>query len=330
MVAFGSFETICRDVPSYPWCNLFYKQLQKVAESRLIGSSSDARSAPVGINPRCGIPRLFHGSDLGNIANTIVAGLSFFLVMYFVTRVGRRKAAVGRIEFRWFLFMYCISLVFQILTLGSYLEQGSTALAVLTSLHAGIVAGLFWFLLANAIISTQVVEDGTPASVLPYAIFGTAFFVGTTYVALDTAFHFTTAFESNPPQELKNIALFVLVNIWPGAATVIYFVIMLYVVFVMLQEVRPMGWYIAAMILFVLSQLDVFLLSRVICDGSGAVVDGSFVATVLQTMAVGCLYLAWRSITEGAFLRSFLLSCLVLGRMGWVAFFPLLRCGGMA
>ncbi|KAH7092862.1 hypothetical protein BKA62DRAFT_785651 [Auriculariales sp. MPI-PUGE-AT-0066] len=45
----------------------------------------------------------------------------------------------------------------------------------------------------NAIVSTQIVKDGTPASVIPLAIFGTAFFVGTLYVSLDTALKWTSS-----------------------------------------------------------------------------------------------------------------------------------------
>ena len=72
----------------------------------------------------------------------------------------------GRSEFRIFLIMYFISLPFQLLTTGAVLQQGSTALVALTALHAGIVAGLFWALLGNAIVSTQVVEDGTLSSLI--------------------------------------------------------------------------------------------------------------------------------------------------------------------
>lgn len=95
---------------------------------------------------------------------------------------------------------------------------------------------------------------------------------------------------------------------------------MLYVVLGMLNEVRPVWYFVLAMVLFVLSQLDYFLLNKVICkvrclllqefetniridampaQGTSAKVDGSFVATILETAAVGVLYLAWRSITEG-------------------------------
>ncbi|RPD67670.1 hypothetical protein L226DRAFT_474558 [Lentinus tigrinus ALCF2SS1-7] len=66
----------------------------------------------------------------------------------------------------------------------------------------------------------------------------------------------------------------------------------------MLNELRPMWYYVLAAVLFVLSQLDYFLLSKVICRVRRPKVDGSFIATILETAAVGVLYLAWRSITE--------------------------------
>lgn len=62
--------------------------------------------------------------------------------------------------------MYLLTLPFQLITTGSFLEQGSTALVVLTAVHAGLVAATFAVLLANAIISLQVVEDGTLAALV--------------------------------------------------------------------------------------------------------------------------------------------------------------------
>lgn len=78
-----------------------------------------------------------------------------------------------------------------------------------------------------------------------------------------------------------------------------------------------MWFYILAATLFVLSQLDYFLLNKarglseffytiaylasfqVICKGTDGKIDGSFIATFLETTSVVVLYLAWRSITEG-------------------------------
>jgi hypothetical protein len=72
----------------------------------------------------------------------------------------------GRTEIRIFLALYALTLPFQLLTTGAVLEQGSTALVVLTAIHAGFVAALFWSLLANGLVATQVVEDGTLSSLV--------------------------------------------------------------------------------------------------------------------------------------------------------------------
>jgi hypothetical protein len=72
----------------------------------------------------------------------------------------------GRIEIRIFLLLYLLTLPLQLLTTGSLLQQGTKALVVLTSIHAGLVAAMFWGLLANALVATQVVEDGTLSSLI--------------------------------------------------------------------------------------------------------------------------------------------------------------------
>jgi len=302
MVRFGDFSSLCRDTPSYPWCNLFYHQLQHHDPSVLQGVSADPKVAPVGVNPECGILLAGTNGSLANIANIIACALSIFLVAYFIWITGRRKAAVGRSEFRIFLVLYFLTLVFQLLTTGAFLEQGSSALTILTGIHAGLVAATFWALLGTAIVSTQVVEDGTLSSLIPFAFFTLAFIAATTYISLDVAFTFTSVFgPSNPPAALHSVPLFVLTTIWPGAAALLYFATMMYIVLGMLNEVRPVWYYILAAVLFVLSQLDYFLLNKVICNGvTPARIDGSFVATVLETAAVAVLHLAWRSITEDA------------------------------
>ncbi|KAJ8580495.1 hypothetical protein M405DRAFT_834255 [Rhizopogon salebrosus TDB-379] len=298
MTQFGDFQTLCTQVPSYTWCNLFYRQLLSNDATVLQGVSQSTATAPVGVNPECGIPRVNNGS-LGNIANIIACGLSCFVVLSLIHFTGRRKAAVGRVELRIFFCFYLLTLPFQLITTGSFLTQGSSALVVLTAIHAGLVATLFWMLLANAIVATQVVEDGTLSSIIPFSIWSVAFFVATTYISLDVGFSFTSVIgRSNPPQSLKSIPLFVLTSIWPGVAALIYFGIMMYIVLGILNEVRPVWYYVISAILFVLSQLDYFLLSKIICKGSSMKIDGSFVATILETASVAALYFAWRGITE--------------------------------
>jgi len=303
MSRFGDFETLCSNVPSYTWCNLFYRQLSENSSlsSLLKGLSANSSTAPLGIDPTCGIPRVGTNGSLGNIANIIVCALSMAVIVGLIVLTEKRKAAVARVELRNMLILYFITLPFQLITNGSLLKQGSTGLVILTAIHAALVATLFWALLANALISTQVVEDGTMSSLVPFFIFSLLIFGGTLYISLDVALGIThTLGPSSHPSELLSVPLFVMTTLWPAIAAIGYFALMIYIILGMLKEVRPAVYYILAGIFFVLSQLAWFLLGKVICQGSGSKVDGSFIATILETATVGLLFLGWKSITEGA------------------------------
>lgn len=300
MVGFGDFQPLCSGTPSYTWCNLFYRQLLDRASQVFNDISADPTSAPVGVNPQCGIPRVGQDGSISNVANIAACGASILVILVLILICHRRKAAVGRWEIRAFLFLYLLTLPLQIITNGSLLEQGSTALVVLTAIHAGVVVALFWVLIANAIVATQLIEDGTMASIVPLIIVSLIFFGGTLYIALDVALGITDAVGglSSPPERIKSIPLFVLTSIWPPVSVIIYLVTMSYIVLRVLNETRPMWYYLLSAALFVLSQLAWFLLSKVICKGSNQKIDGSFVATILETAAVSVLFRAWKSITE--------------------------------
>lgn len=65
-------------------------------------------------------------------------------------------AHIGRVELRTFLLAYILSLALQIVTTGSVLGQGGTAITVLTAVHAATVASMFWLLFWNGLVATQV------------------------------------------------------------------------------------------------------------------------------------------------------------------------------
>ncbi|KZP13311.1 hypothetical protein FIBSPDRAFT_960718 [Athelia psychrophila] len=126
----------------------------------------------------------------------------------------------------------------------------------------------------NGIVATQVGEDGSASSIIPFTAMAVAFLAATTYIAHHTTRH--------------------------AATTAIYLVHMAYIVLSALNEVRPMWFYVPSGVLFVLSQPDYFLLNKLICKGMNAKMDGSFVASICETAAVGVVYLARRSITKGS------------------------------
>ena len=121
---------------------------------------------------------------MSNVANIAACGVSILIVALLIFLCNRRKAAVGeswslydqwnpysnpyfvgRWELRTFLIVYLLTLPLQLITNTSLLPQGSMSLVVFTAIHAGLVVSLFWILIANAIVATQWIEDGTMASI---------------------------------------------------------------------------------------------------------------------------------------------------------------------
>lgn len=133
----------------------------------------------------------------------------------------RIYCGTGRTELRSLLLIYFFTLLFQVLTTGSFLTQGSNALIVLTAIHAGMVAALSCTLVANAIAAVHRVRrvEDRGWHTLCIAL-GVEFIVGlafatTTYIALDVGLGISKALESSPPDTLSSIPLFVLLIVLP-------------------------------------------------------------------------------------------------------------------
>jgi len=283
---------MCRNTGSYAPCNLFYHQLSKVGFKL-----DNSTIAPVGITPICGIPRAVNGR-FGNIVNILICSLCFIFMIYLSQRANRRRAAVGRIELRGMLMLYAGSLLLQALTSGSLLEQGTLPLVILTVIHAAVIATVFWLLLANSLVATQFVEDGTPSALIPYYGLAGIFFLATAYIAADTAFGFTSLFKSDPPRDLRNIGLFILLIMWPMVSALLYFGIMAFISLRVLEEKKPFLWYLLALALFVGAQAGYFLLGTPICQATNRFLDSAFIATLLETASVVAIFMAWREMTE--------------------------------
>ncbi|TFK66163.1 hypothetical protein BDN72DRAFT_823786 [Pluteus cervinus] len=305
MPQFGTFQYICSNVPSYPACNLFYRQLQHTASDLLTGVSADSSTAPVGVNPHCGIPRAGHEKSLGNIVNLLVCFFSIVFVVVLVHRTNRRKNAVGRSEFRTFLVVYLLTLIFQVFTTGSYLRQGSDGLTVLTAIHLGLIVSLFTALLASAIPAIQVVlavEERTWSFLV--TSLGSGFLmvlVGVVagYIALDVGFGFSDSLTSKPPGALRSVPLFFFICVWPLITVAVYLCTMLYIALWVLMEGKPLRYFGISFALFGCSQVAYFLVNESLCIAASGRLDGSFISTILETSSVGVLFMAWRSITEG-------------------------------
>ncbi|TIB75238.1 hypothetical protein E3Q10_01469 [Wallemia mellicola] len=305
---FGSWQYLCQESPSLAPCNLFFKQILSLGDrgedilfSNPAFSLLDDRldGAGVGVRPHCFITRASVQGGLGNIAQIVCTALCLVFSLILFAAAKRRVAAVARIEFATLIGLWSLIDVLSLLTTGGFLQQGTDYLVWITAIQMGFRSAWFWALLVNGFNSTQLLEDGTPASIGTLWTGGIAFFVGTAYIAVDTAFNWSGRLPpSNPPEYLISNGLFVLLLLWPMIATFLFTALMIYVIFFLLKETLPAFWYASSLLTFMLSQAALFALGYTICDGSNSRVDGAFVATLLEAISLGFLFGGWRSITE--------------------------------
>ena len=94
----------------------------------------------------------------------------------------------------------------------------------------------------NGIVGFQILDDGTPLSLGLILLSGIAFFVSTGYIALDTAFGYTNTFVRSTLQgsDNRNIALYVLYQLWPLICLAGFFLLETVLVLRVLGEKKPM------------------------------------------------------------------------------------------
>ena len=120
-------------------------------------------------------------------------------------------------------------------TRGLRFPQGFTAV------HLGSIVATLWVLLLNGLVGYQLLDDGTPISLGLILFSAVAFFVGTGYIALDTAFGYTATFvSSTQPPDNRSIGLYVLYQLWPLICVVFFFVLEAILVLRILGEKKPM------------------------------------------------------------------------------------------
>lgn len=93
----------------------------------------------------------------------------------------------------------------------------------------------------NGIVGFQLLDDGTPLSLGLILFSAVALFVGTGYIALDTAFSYSGHFDGSRTGENRNIGLYVLYQLAPLVFLAAFFILETVLVLRVLGEKKPMS-----------------------------------------------------------------------------------------
>ncbi|KAL8971072.1 MAG: hypothetical protein Q9183_001220 [Haloplaca sp. 2 TL-2023] len=308
---FGNFNNFCRD-STLPVCNLFNPWRDRPDE--LIGELQGYDGCQLsGIG-------LSGGRHLGNLGSILIAFIAILVTIFLILRSERKQAAVGRREFQLFLVGYIIISLCEIFTVGGLPLGGSDlqkrVVLGFTAVHLGAIVATLWVLMLNGIVGFQLLDDGTPISLGLILLSAIALFIGTGYIALDTAFTYTGRFEGSLTGDHQNIGLYVLYQLLPLVFLVGFFILETILVLKVLGEKKPMRefgplgclgiaadalsivYLVAAALLFAIGQIFQYVVSTHICQGTNGSINGALFETLFTLLAVVMTWVFWSSITE--------------------------------
>ena len=225
------------------------------------------------------------------------AAIAILVALYLIFRSERKAAAVGRREIQLFLLGYIFISICEIFSVGAFplrpdIRQGFSAA------HIAAITATTWILLLNAFVGYQLIDDGTVVSLGLIVGSALALFIGTGYIALDTAFSWTGHFDSSLSGQNENIGLYVLYLLAPLIFLFVFFVLEALLVVRVLGEKKPMLYLIGALVLFALGQVFDFVISTHICQGVNGKINGAMFETLFTLLSVVMIWVFWSSITE--------------------------------
>ncbi|OOF96162.1 hypothetical protein ASPCADRAFT_207521 [Aspergillus carbonarius ITEM 5010] len=279
---FGNFNDFCRD-STLPVCNLFVSNNQP--------PNKEYNGCPLyGIE-------LSNGRYLSNLGSIILAFISILVSLMLLLRSDRKRAAVGRREMQIFLLGFIVIEICEIFSVGGFpldpaVRKGFSAV------HVAAITATCWILFLNALVGYQLLDDGTPASIGLIITSALVLFIGTGYIALDTAFDWTGEFTTTEAHHYRNIALYVLYQLFPLVCLVAFYVLEAVLVIRILGELRPMIYLTAAALLFAIGQIFEYVISVHLCNASHHKINGALFETLFTLLAVGTVWTFWSSITE--------------------------------
>ena len=238
------------------------------------------------------------GKHLANLGSILVAGIAILITFFLLWRTERKAAAVGRREIQMFLLGYIVIEVCEIFTVGGFPLDNAVRKAF-TAIHIATIVATTWILLMNAAVGFQLLDDGTTVSLALIAGSALAFFVGTGYIALDTAFSWTGFWDSTLDHpDHRSYALYTLYQLAPLVFLSLFFILEAILVLRVLGERKPMMYLAAAALLFAIGQIFNYVISVHICRPANGQINGAFFETLFTLLSVVAIWVFWSSITE--------------------------------
>lgn len=190
----------------------------------------------------------------------------------------------GRKEITTFFYIYMLLSLISLLLDAGVVPPGSSAFPYFAAAQTGLASALCICLMINGFVGFQLYEDGTTLSVWLLRLCSLGMFVISGAVSL---FTFKSWAGLGPE---NTMGLFIVVYIFSAIFLAVYVGMQILLVMGTLEERWPLGDIGFGVFFFVVGQVVVYAISIQICEGASHYLDGLFIGTICNLLAVMMVY----------------------------------------
>ena len=174
--------------------------------------------------------------------------------------------------------------IFSLILDSGVIPPGTPLYPYFTAATNGLTSALCTCLLINGFVGFQLYEDGTRLSVWLLRVSSLAMFIICGAVSICTFKGWASLGPTN------TVGLFVVLYIFNAVCLLIYVILQVILVLNTLQDRWPLGDIAFGIMFFVIGQVLLYVFGDRICDGAQHYLDGLFVATICNLLAVMMVY----------------------------------------
>ena len=173
---------------------------------------------------------------------------------------------------------------FSLLVDAGAVPPGNDAYPYFVSIQNGFSSALITCLLINGFVGFQLYEDGTPLSVWMLRVCSVVAFALSFLISLAT---FKDWAGMGPTQ---TVGLFTVLYLLNAIQLFVYIVLQIILVVRTLEDRWPLAAIVFGILFFVIGQVLLYGLSAIICSNTSHYIDGLFLATTCNLLAVMMVY----------------------------------------
>ncbi|KAI7856200.1 chitin synthase III catalytic subunit [Circinella umbellata] len=246
-----------------------------------------------GIEPLCYSRNVeFAGMLIFQPGTLLMNLISILMTSIMIYHIKTKYTAIGRKEITMFFQLYLMTILLDMLLVTSIIPKASILYPYFTAAHLGLVSATFWCLLLNGFVGFQFAEDGTPISLWSIRVTCLTVWLIVTLISILTFNNIGLLNYERPA------VLWIIYFIVNSAAFIIYVIMQVILVVFTLDDPWALGDIVFGALFFLIGQVIMYVFSVPLCEYFKHYMDGLFLGSGFNLLAVMMVYKYWDSITK--------------------------------